>query len=137
MQNLITVILLVLFSVNSLAQETVSLELKNEKINQEVYEVLTENDTLNRIEEHKGLILNEDESDWDIIKSIPKDAWALVKAPAGWSKKEWFIASGVVTMSTLLMVGDDKVRDFFQENKTEFTTNVAYFAEKGGSQLQV
>lgn len=126
-----------LFTFNSFAQVTESIQQKNEEINQNVYEVLTQNDTLSSFQEQKNLILNDDESDWDIIKSIPKDAWELIKAPAGWSKKEWIIASGVVTMSTLLMVGDKKVRTFFQNNKTELTKDIAYFAEKGGSQMQV
>lgn len=132
----IALALTIIFSFSAFSQEVTDLNDKNEKINEEVYEVLTENDTLTKVEDHKHLILN-DESDWDIIKSIPKDAWELVKAPVGWTKKEWIIASGVVTMSTLLMVGDDKVRTFFQDNKTEFTEDVAYYAEMGGSQVHV
>lgn len=138
----IIALLLISFSLNLFAQdltpdEQVKLEEKSEVINNEVLDQLTANDALVAIEESKSLILNDDETDWDIIKSIPKDAWELVKSPAGWSKKEWFIASGVVTMSTLLMTGDAAVRDFFQRNKTEFTTDVAFLAEKGGSQAQV
>lgn len=137
MKKLITLILTVLLTVSSFAQESTEQLEKNEKINEQAYELLTDNETLNAVEKNRDLILNDNETDWDIIKAIPKDAWALVKAPAGWNKKEWFIASGVVTMTTLLMVGDAKVAQFFQDNKTEFTKDVAYFAEMGGSQAQV
>ena len=137
MKTLIPLILTLILSLNALGQETNDQIEKNEQINYQVYQTLTDNNTLNELKDSEELILKDDETDWDIIKSIPKDAWALVKAPVGWDKKQWFIASGVVTMTTLLMVGDKSVADFFQNNKTQFTEAVAFWAEKGGSQAQV
>lgn len=137
MKKLMPLILTFVLTLSAFSQENTEAVEKNEKINQETYELLTQNETLDLVQENKGLILDDSETDWDIIKSIPKDAWALVKSPAGWDKKEWFIASGVVTMTTLIMVGDHKIQKFFQDNKTEFTKDVAYLAEMGGSQAQV
>lgn len=151
-KNLLPLLLLSLLTINSFAQElpnqsnseeTIIVEegssnsSDKEEVHHEAYELLTNNDTLAEIEEHKELILDDEETDWDIIKDIPKDTWNFVKAPAGWTKKEWLVASGVVTMTSLLMTGDKVVQDFFQENKTEFTKDVAYFAEMGGSQAWV
>lgn len=130
LNHLFVIILSITFCFGSYSQDLTKDVDKNEQINEEVYRVLTDSETLSALNDHKSLILNEDESDWDIIKSIPVDAWALIKAPAGWSKREWIIASGVVTVTTLLMTGDHLVRDFFQRNKSEFTKDISYFVEK-------
>ena len=143
--------LLSLFTLNSFAQvietekstvvieenSTVDDRAEKEEVHHQAYEILTTNDALTEIEQNKELILDDEETDLDIIKSIPKDTWNFIKAPAGWNKKEWLIASGVVTMTSLLMTGDQAVKEFFQNNKTEFTKDVAYFAEMGGSQAWV
>jgi membrane-associated phospholipid phosphatase len=128
-KRMFSIILLLTISLTSFAQEKVS----KEEIHINVNEVLTENQTLVELEDNRKLILDESESDLDIIKSIPKDAWALIKAPIGWTKKEWIIASGAVTMTTLLMTGDKRVRDFFQRNKSHFSEQVSYYAEMGGT----
>lgn len=128
---------LVLLSSTVYSQEIQKDEVQKEEIHNTVYDSLTDNETLNELEQNKTLILNDSESDFDIIKSIPKDAWALIKAPIGWSKKEWIIASGAVTMTTLLMTGDMRVREFFQNNKTHFTEQVSFYSEMGGSQAHV
>jgi hypothetical protein len=128
-KKIILALLITSVSFQSIAQVTERDE-KNEIIEEQVYDLVTDSETLRALSENKELILDDSESDWDIIKSIPKDAWALVKAPAGWSKREWIIAGGVVTMTTLLMTGDHLVKDFFQRNKTEFTKDVSFLAEK-------
>ena len=133
MKKITMIMIMTLFTSLSFAQEIAN----KEEVHINVNEVLTDNTTLIELEENKKLILNNTESDLDIIKSIPKDAWALIKAPIGWTKKEWIIASGAMTMTTLLMVGDDRVRDFFQSNKSHFSEQVSYFAEKGGSQAPI
>ncbi len=118
--------------------ETIEVREKNERLNEEIYDILGENETLVQLNDAKDLILDEeDESDLDIIKAIPRDAWALVKAPAGWSKRQWIVASGAVSISTMIMVGDKRIADFFQANKSEFTEDVAFWAEKGGSQAHI
>jgi hypothetical protein len=127
--KILILILLMTFTVAAFAQKSDS-DAKNDLIEGEVYDMVTDAGTLRALSENKELILDESESDWDIIKSIPSDAWALIKAPAGWSKREWIIAGGVVTMTTLLMTGDHLVRDFFQQNKNEFTKDISYLAEK-------
>jgi hypothetical protein len=109
---------------------------KNQDINLKVYDVLTSNDTLTTVEQQKSLLFQE-ETDWDVIKDIPKDTWALLKAPAGWSKKQWIIASGAVSIATMLMVGDKHVQNFFQKYKTEFTNSISHIAEMGGSQNHI
>ncbi|WP_419173435.1 hypothetical protein, partial [Halobacteriovorax sp.] len=82
--------------------ETIEVREKNERLNEEIYDILGENETLVQLNDAKDLILDEeDESDLDIIKAIPRDAWALVKAPAGWSKRQWIVASGAVSISTM------------------------------------
>lgn len=134
---MIPILALILLSRTLHAQDISEIEQKNELITEQVYSQVTDNDTLVALEENRELILDDSESDLDIIKSIPADAWALVKAPIGWTKKEWLIAGGVVTITSMLMVGDNAVRDFFQNNRTSFTEDVAYLAEKGGSQAQV
>jgi membrane-associated phospholipid phosphatase len=133
MKKITIIIIMMLISSLTFAQEVAN----KEEVHINVNEVLTDNATLIELEENKKLILNDSESDLDIIKSIPKDAWALIKAPIGWTKKEWIIASGAMTMTTLLMVGDERVRDFFQNNKSHFSEQVSYFAEKGGSQAPI
>ena len=133
MKNIMSILLLMIISFSIMAQEIAN----KDEVHINVNEVLTDNDTLIELQENKTLILNNSESDLDIIKSIPKDAWALIKAPVGWSKKEWIIASGAVTMTTLLMVGDVRVRDFFQNNKSHFSEQVSYYSEKGGSQAPI
>lgn len=135
--KLLLSIFLLFLSIGPLsAQEMVSTSSEDEDIYHESIELLTDNETLNLLEEQKGLLFDE-ESDWDIIKDIPRDTWALIKAPVGWSKKQWLIASGVVSVTTLLMVGDEQIMDFFQKHKSDFTEDVAYWAEKGGSQNYV
>jgi membrane-associated phospholipid phosphatase len=105
-------------------------ELKNN-----VDEALTHNETLNSLRE-SDLVFKDDKTDWDIIKSIPKDAWETVKAPIGWDKKEWFIAGSVVGVTSLIMTQDLKIKNFVQENKTELSESISYVAEMGGSQAQ-
>lgn len=95
-------------------------------------ETLSHTETLRELAESED-IFKDSESDWDIIKSIPADAWALIKAPAGWGAKEWMIASGVVTITALMLQGDKKVKDFVLDNRNEFTEEVSYYAEKGGN----
>ena len=101
-----------------------------------VYAGIAHDDVLDEARK-SGLILNNSESDWDIIKSIPRDAWDFITAPAGWDKEEWAVAAGVVTITALLMRYDDRIRDFFQENKTEFTQDLSNIAEMGGDEHTV
>lgn len=99
-----------------------------EELDREIYRQLTDNETLSEVRE-SGLLLNEDESEWDLIKSIPRDAWAVVKSPAGWDKREWFIASGVMTMTGLLMVGDEAVAELAQKYRNDLTNDISHVAE--------
>lgn len=101
-----------------------------------VYAGISHDDVLDEARK-SGLILNNSESDWDIIKSIPRDAWDFITAPDGWDKEEWAVATGVVTITALLMRYDDRIRDFFQENKNEFTQGLAEIAEMGGDENTV
>lgn len=146
LKRLIPLIMAGLFCASAISQEmapetekpVLTEEQKAEKIEElqsSVEEALTDNDTLVSLRDSE-LVFKDDETDWDIIKSIPRDAWETIKAPIGWDKKEWFIAGSVVGISALIMTQDHRIKEFVQANKSEFTEDVAYFAEMGGSQAQ-
>ncbi len=113
-------------------------EEKNEQIEQmqaSVDDLLTDNDTLVSLRDSE-LVFKGDETDWDIIKSIPRDAWETVKAPLGWDKKEWYIAGSVAGITALIMTQDHRIKEFVQAHRSELTEDISYFAEMGGSQAQ-
>jgi hypothetical protein len=108
---------------------------KTVEIEEEIYQLMTDNGTLEEVKNSEWLL--KDESEWDIIKSIPSDAWELIKAPAGWDKREWFIASGAMTITGLLMASDVAVKDFAQKHRTELTNDISHFAEMASGRTTV
>lgn len=77
------------------------------------------------------------ETDWGIVKSIPRDAWQFVSLPARWDNRQWFTASGLIATTAALMFADEPIRNFMQSNRSNFTDDISYVAEWGGPKISM
>ena len=53
------------------------------------------------------------------VKSYFTDSWGVLKSPLRWKGRQWATAVAVSGITILIYTQDDKIRDFFQRNRTQ------------------
>ena len=71
---------------------------------------------------------------WQYLKSYCLDTRDFFTSPAKWDKNEWILASGVTATTIFLITQDQKLYDFFQDQRSPRTDTISkYFLEPWGS----
>ncbi|MCL3782240.1 phosphatase PAP2 family protein [Prolixibacteraceae bacterium JC049] len=59
------------------------------------------------------------------VKALVQDSWQIGTAPLRWKKKQWLQFTAVGATTGVLMLSDEAIRDFFQDNRSKFLDDVS------------